>query len=152
MAMELSLCLIKRQGKRFKPLAYLLDYLRQKILGSQASNCTQVHLTITNIKQKGVTMPSIKEAENMFTCQELIEILQSMGYTQKDIADKIGVTTMSIHRYTKTDKIKKSVFVKLKRLYLQAKNPKYKQLENFDTAELVRALKSRGWEVTITSK
>jgi hypothetical protein len=88
----------------------------------------------------------------IYTCIDLISQLSDMGYTQKDIADKIGVTTMSIHRYTKTDKIKKSVLSKLKRLYLQAKNPKYKQLENFDTAELVRALKSRGWRVTIESE
>lgn len=94
-------------------------------------------------------MPSMSEASNMLTCQDLIGILQSMGYSQKDIADQIGVTTMTIYRYTKTDKIRKSNFSKLRRLYLRAKNPKYRDLEKFDTVDLVRALRARGWQVEL---
>lgn len=84
------------------------------------------------------------------TCQDMIKKLQAMGYSQKDIAEAIGVTVMTVYRYSKQDKIRRSNFGKLRRLYIQANNPKYKDLEKYDTADLVRALKSRGWQVTIT--
>jgi predicted transcriptional regulator len=95
-------------------------------------------------------MPSLKEAKNMFTCQDLINQLTDMGYSQKDIASELGVTTMTVYRYSKQDKIRKSILAKLKRLYLKAKNPKYRDLEKFDTVDLVRALRARGWNVEIT--
>lgn len=95
-------------------------------------------------------MPSMKEAKNMLTCQEIIRLLISKGFTKKEIAEKTGLSYMSIHRYTKQDKISKVALSKLRRLYIRASAPRFKDLEKFDTADLVRALKTRGWEVTLT--
>lgn len=96
-------------------------------------------------------MPNIIEANNMMTCQDLIGQLINLGYSQKDIASELGVTTMTIYRYSRQDKIRKSIFAKLRRLYLKAKNPKYRDLEKFDTVDLVRALRARGWQVELTT-
>ena len=95
-------------------------------------------------------MPSLKEAKSIMTCQDLINKLAEMGWSQIEMARALGVTVMTVYRYSKQDKIKKSNLAKLKRLYIRAKNPKYQDLEKFDTVDLVRALRSRGWEVTIT--
>jgi len=95
-------------------------------------------------------MPSLKEAKNMFTCQDLINKLAEMGWTQAEMARALGVTVMTVYRYGKQDKIKNSNLAKLRRLYLKAKNPKYRDLEKFDTVDLVRALRARGWQVELT--
>ena len=84
-------------------------------------------------------------------CSGLIEALVDMGWEKTEIAKGIGVTYQSVYRYTKTDKIRKSVLGKLRRLYICAKRPKYAALADFDTVDLVRALRARGWQVTITA-
>ena len=83
------------------------------------------------------------------TCIELIKKLQSKGFTKTEIAEKINVTWQSVHRYSKAEKINKSIFGRLRLLYIKANNPKYKELDKYDTVELVRALRARGWTVTL---
>lgn len=84
------------------------------------------------------------------TCQEIMQALINKGFTKQEIAENTGLSYMSIHRYTKQDKISKVARSKLQRLYIRASAPKFKDLEKFDTADLIRALKIRGWKVTLT--
>jgi DNA-binding Xre family transcriptional regulator len=84
------------------------------------------------------------------TCQELMQALIDKGFTKKEISENTGLSYMSIHRYTKQDKISKIALGKLRRLYIRSSAPKFKDLEKFDTADLIRALKIRGWSVTLT--
>jgi hypothetical protein len=84
-------------------------------------------------------------------CMDIVKNLQGLGFTQTEIAEKVGVTFHSAHRWSKATKISASNFGKLRRLYIRANAPKYNDLEKFDTVELVRALRMRGWEVKLTS-
>jgi hypothetical protein len=84
------------------------------------------------------------------TCQELMQELILKGFTKQEISEKTGLSYMSIHRYTKQDKISKTALAKLRRLFIRASAPRFKDLEKFDTADLVRALRLRGWRVDLT--
>ena len=85
------------------------------------------------------------------TCQELMQKLISKGFTKKEIAGQTGLSYMSIHRYTKTDKISNAALGKLRRLFIKSSAPQFRDLEKFDTTDLVRALRVRGWEVKLTA-